>query len=184
MIFVTLIKDNRLVSLSKAEGYTHVQAIDWTPERLEQGVRVKLKELPFRVQLFKVVATNGDIDWLITHHPDPIATPTVQDENAQRAQVEQFQRELKQRTGSENCQCRTARSQPNHRAYCYWAGLSLKVRAHHLGLTQYPVRQRIVDDFLTTALRQPPIAAYLPPSSERPLPRHWHSCRRESDCTF
>jgi hypothetical protein len=31
MIFVAPIKDNRLVSLSEAEGYLHVQAVDWTP---------------------------------------------------------------------------------------------------------------------------------------------------------
>ena len=162
MIFVAPIKDNRLVSLSKAEGYSHVQDIDWTSERLEQGVSVKLKELPIRVQLFKVVAPNGDIDWIITNHPDPIATQAVQDQNARRAQVEQFHRELKPLTGSEKCQCRKARSQRNHLGYCYLAWLSLKVRARQLGLTLYQVRQRIFDDFLTAALQTPPIPAYLP----------------------
>jgi hypothetical protein len=161
MIFVAPIKDNRLVSLSKAEGYIHVQDIEWTPERLEHGVSVKLKELPFRVQLFKVVATNGDIDWIITNHPDPITMQAIQEENAQRWQIEQFHRELKALTGSEKCQCRTARSQRNHLGYCYLAWLSLKVRAHQLGLTVYQVRQRIFDDFLTAALQCPPIPAYL-----------------------
>src|SRR5574341_900535 len=68
MFFVTTLKDNRLVSLSKEQGYIHLQDIEWTPERLEQGVSVKLKEVPFRVQLFKIVATNGDIEWVITNH--------------------------------------------------------------------------------------------------------------------
>ncbi len=162
MIFVAPIKDNRLVSLSKAEGYIHVQDIDWTPERLEHGVSVKLKALPFRVKLFKVVATNGDIDWIITNHPDPITTQDVQDENALRWQIEQFHRELKQLTGSEKCQCRKARSQRNHLGYCYLAWLSLKVRSRQLDLSLYQVRQRIFDEFLTMALRQPPIRAYLP----------------------
>jgi hypothetical protein len=62
MFFVTTLKDNRLVSLSKEQGYIHLQDIDWTPDRLEQGVPVKLKEVPFLVQLFKIVATNGDIE--------------------------------------------------------------------------------------------------------------------------
>ncbi len=66
---MTTLKDNRLVSLSKEQGYIHLQDIEWTPERLEHGVSVKLKEVPFRVQLFKVVATNGDIEWVITNHP-------------------------------------------------------------------------------------------------------------------
>jgi len=43
MFFVTTLKHNRLVSLSKETGY-----------------------VPFRVQLFKVVATNGEIEWVIS----------------------------------------------------------------------------------------------------------------------
>jgi hypothetical protein len=36
------LKNNRLVSLSKDEGYVHLDDIDWTPERLKTGVTVKL----------------------------------------------------------------------------------------------------------------------------------------------
>ena len=61
-IFYTTIKSNRLVSSTKEEGYIHLQDIDWTPERLETGISVKLKDLPFLVKLFKIVATDGDID--------------------------------------------------------------------------------------------------------------------------
>jgi hypothetical protein len=162
MIFIAPIKDNRLVSLSREEGYIHIQDINWTADRLVNGISVKLKELPFRVQLFKVVATNGDIDWIITNSPDPITAQAIQDENAQRWPIEQFHRELKQLTGSEKCQCRKARSQRNHLGYCYLAWLSLKVRSLQLGLSLYQVRQRIFDDFLTLALLKPPIPAYLP----------------------
>ena len=151
------------MSLSKAQGYIHVQDIDWTPDRLANGVRVKLRELPFGVRLFKVVATNGDIDWIITNYPDPIDTQAVQVQIDQRWPIERFHRELKQLTGSEKCQCRKARSQRNHLGYCYLAWLALKVKAVQLGITLYQVRQRIFDDFLTAALRQPPIQAYLFP---------------------
>src|SRR5579859_1665799 len=162
MVFVAPIKDNRLVSLTKEQGYIHLQDIDWTPYRLKHGVSVKLKELPFRVRLFKVVATNGDIDWIITNAPDPIEAQAIQDANARRWPIEQFHRELKQLTGSEKCQCRKARSQRNHLGYCYLAWLSLKVRSSQLGLSLYQVRLRIFDDFLTQALHSPPIPAYLP----------------------
>lgn len=161
MVFFAPIKDNRLVSLSCEQGYIHLQDIDWTPHRLQNGVTVKLKELPFLVRLFKIVATDGDIDWIITNCPDPIDAQVVSDQNAQRWPIEQFHRELKQLTGSEKCQCRKARSQRNHLGYCYLAWLSLKVRATDLHLSLYQVRQRIFDDFLTTALRQPSISAYL-----------------------
>ncbi len=58
--FVTTLKENRLVSLGQEQGYIHLQQIEWTPELLQYGITVKLKEVPFKVQLFKVVATNGD----------------------------------------------------------------------------------------------------------------------------
>jgi hypothetical protein len=161
MVFIAPIRDNRLVSLSKEAGYIHVQDIDWTPDRLANGVTVKLKELPFLVRLFKIVATNGDIDWIVTNSPDPISAQAVQDKNAQRWPIEQFHRELKQLTGSEKCQCRKARSQRNHLGYCYLAWLSLKVRSTQLNLSLYQVRQRIFDDFLTAVLKQPSIPAYL-----------------------
>jgi hypothetical protein len=82
LVFFTTLKENRLVSLSKADGYIHLDQIDWTPERLQNGVQVKLKEVPFQVQLFKLVATNGDIDWVITNSPDETLTAQVaQDAN-------------------------------------------------------------------------------------------------------
>ena len=65
-IFVTTLKANRLVSLSPDSGYIHLNAIDWTADRLYKGVRIKSKEIPFYIQLFKVVAKNGDIDWLVS----------------------------------------------------------------------------------------------------------------------
>jgi hypothetical protein len=82
LIFFTTLKKNRLVSLSKEDGYIHLDQIEWTPERLQQGVIVKLKEVPFKVRLFKLVATNGDIDWVITNCPDEtVTTQVAQDEN-------------------------------------------------------------------------------------------------------
>jgi len=60
-IFYTTLKANRLVSLAKAEGYVHLADITWTPERLNQGVRVRLQNVPFDVRLFKLVATHGDV---------------------------------------------------------------------------------------------------------------------------
>ena len=35
------------MSLKQAEGYIHLDPIEWTPERLQRGVVVKLKEVPF-----------------------------------------------------------------------------------------------------------------------------------------
>ena len=140
LVFFTTLKENRLVSLNKADGYIHLVQIDWTPDRLQNGVQVKLKEVPFKVQLFKLVAPDGDIDWVITNDLDETMTAQVAEDSSDvRWQVEELHRGLKQLTGSAKCQCRKARSQRNHLACCYHAWLSLKVKAKHLDKTLYQV---------------------------------------------
>ncbi len=67
--FITSLKENRPISLSKEQGYIHLQDLRWTDAQLRCGITVKLKEIPFKVQLFKVVATNGDIEWVIANRP-------------------------------------------------------------------------------------------------------------------
>lgn len=125
LIFFTTLKSNRMVSLSKEAGYIHLDQVTWTPEQLANGQMVKLKEVPFKVRLFKVVATNGDIDWVITNSPDEtLTTQVAQEVSDVRWQVEELHRGLKQLTGTEKCQCRKGRSQRNHMACCYhaWSG--------------------------------------------------------------
>ena len=161
--FVTTLKENRLVSLGKEQGYIHLQQIEWTPEQLRDGITVKLKEVPFKVQLFKVVATNGDIEWVITNRaPGSIDTQVVQNENKVRWLIEQLHRELKQLTGIERCQCRKQRAQRNHFACCYHAWFSLKVIAKKLGKSLYQVKHNLWSDYLRNELRNPRIPAYQP----------------------
>lgn len=170
LTFFTTLKSNRMVSLSKETGYIHLEQIEWTPEQLENGLMVKLKEVPFKVRLFKVVATSGDkvpscmgIDWLITNSPDEtLTTQVAQDVSDVRWQVEELHRGLKQLTGTEKCQCRKGRSQRNHIACCYHAWLSLKVKAKELGKTLYQTKRDLLSDYLRAELKQPRIQAFLP----------------------
>jgi len=160
LTFYTTLKNNRLVSLSKEQGYVHLDTIDWTEQRLLQGVIVKLKKVPFHVKLFKLVATNGDIDWIITNDlNEHLTTPVIKTTNDLRWQIESFHRELKQLTGSEKCQCRKARSQRNHLACCYFAWWSLKIYAKKTLKTLYQVRASLFSDFLKNTLRSPTIRA-------------------------
>lgn len=162
-VFFTTLKENRLVSLSQDEGYIHLDQIDWTPERLQDGLLVKLKEVPFKVRLFKLVAPHGDIDWVITNSPAETLTAQVaQDANDVRWQVEELHRGLKQLTGSEKCQCRKARSQRNHLACCYHAWLSLKVKAQQTAKSLYQVKTDLWRDYLRAELRSPHIPAFQP----------------------
>jgi len=161
--FFTTLKSNRLVSLSKEAGYCHLEEMKWTAERLEHGVTVKLKEVPFKVRLFKVVASNGDIDWVITNDLDETVTSHVaQDANDVRWQVEELHRGVKQLTGSEKCQCRSGRAQRNHLACCYHAWVSLKVKAQELGQTLYDVRSSLFTNYLRAELAHPGVPACSP----------------------
>ena len=99
---------------------------------------MKPKELPYLVQLFKIAATDGSIEWAITNHPHgTITAQDVQDENAVRWQIEQLHRELKRLTGTEQCECRKARSQRNPLVCFDHAWLSLKVKADQFGKMLY-----------------------------------------------
>ena len=159
-IFFTTLKSNRLVSLSKEQGYIHLEDMTWTPDRLAYGVTVKLKEVPFHVRLFKLVAPDGDIDWVITHDLAETVTAQVAEDSCDvRWQVEELHRGLKQLTGSARCQCRAARAQRNHFACCYHAWVSLKVKAKALGQTLYELRDSLFSNYLRAELRNPWIVA-------------------------
>lgn len=161
LTFYTTLKSNRCISLSPEAGYVHLDDLEWTPEQMDSGLTVKLKELPFRVQLFKVVATNGDIDWVITNAPVSTVTRQVAHEASDvRWQVEELHRGLKQLTGTEQCQCRSARSQRTHLACCYQAWVSLKVYAKQVGKTLYQVRADLFHDYLRQELQHPHIPVF------------------------
>lgn len=162
LVFVTTLKENRMVSLSPDTGYVHLTQLDWSDQQLQQGQIVKLKEVPFKLRLFKVVATNGDIEWVITNDLPQDLVQVIKADNDLRWQIEQMHRELKQLTGLEQCQCRKARSQRNHIACCYQAWLAIKVKAKALGKTTYAVVQDLLSDYLRAELRNPRIPALQP----------------------
>jgi len=160
MRFVTTLKESRRISLSKEGGYIHLQQIKWTEEQLKYGVDIKLQEVPFHVQLFKLVAPDGDIDWVMTNCPEKISVDLVQKENKVRWDIETMHRELKQLTGIEKCQARKARSQRNHISYCYQAWFALKRKAKETGETVYTLHNTLFSDYLKTVLKQPIIPPY------------------------
>lgn len=159
-IFFTTLKSNRKVSLSKETGYIDRKDIEWTAERLQNGVVIKLKEVPFHVKLFMVVHPDGNNEYVITNYiKDDLLIAHVEDTNAIRWQIEEFNRGFKQLTGSEKCQCRKARSQRNHLACCFHAWLSLKKVAKQNKQTLYQVRNDLFTHFLKIQLKTPTIQA-------------------------
>ena len=158
--FFTTLKSNRKVSLSKETGYQNLEEIEWTPETLISGQLVRIKEVPFWLKLFKLVDTNGDIEWVVTNDLTEDFTRLRAIEAIQvRWQVEEFHREFKQLTGSEKCQCRKARSQRNHLACCYSAWVAIKVKAQEMKKTVYQLRNGLFADYLKSQLKNPTIPA-------------------------
>ena len=112
--FFTTLKSNRLVSLSKEQGYIHLQDIEWTKEQLRNGIIIKLKKVLFLVKLFKIAVTENSIEWVITNDLDYPNAIKAKNQKDVGWHIEQFHREVKQLTGIEKCQCRSARAQRNH----------------------------------------------------------------------
>jgi len=158
--FYTNLKSNRKVSLTKEIGYQDLAEIEWTPEQLISGQLVRIKEVPFWLKLFKLVDTNGNIEWVITNKlaEDFTRLRAIQATQV-RWQVEEFHRSFKQLTGSEKCQCRKARSQRNHLACCYAAWVAIKVKAQELKTTIYQVRNKLFTEYLKLQLQNPLIPA-------------------------
>jgi hypothetical protein len=159
--FVTSLKANRMVSISPQTGYRHLDQLEWSEAQLNQGQMVKLKELPFLVRLFKIVATNGDIEWVITNHPGFTTKQVAKQASDVRWQIEQFHRELKQLTGSEKCECRKGRAQRTHLALCYQAWLAIKLKAQSVKKTSYQIVNELFSDYLRAELRNPRIPALI-----------------------
>jgi hypothetical protein len=157
--FFTTLKSNRKVSVSRETGYQSLHELVFDGPSLVKGLVIKLKEVPFMVKLFKIVAPNGDIDWVITNdlsHSVNLFVAELKNDN--RWQIEDFHRGFKQLTGSEKCQCRKARSQRNHLACCYHAWISLKVKAkQQVAKTIYQVRKELFSNYLIQQLKNPTI---------------------------
>ncbi len=134
--------------------------MEWEAESLRNGQLVRLQKVPFWVRLFKLVATNDDIEWAITNDLTANCTRLRVIESLQvRWQVEEFHRSFKQLTGSEKCQCRKERSQRNHLACCYAAWVAIKVKAQEMKTTIYQVKNKFFAEYLKLQLQNPTIPA-------------------------
>ena len=129
-------------------------------------MEVRLKEVPFGVKLFKLVATNGDIEWVITNHlATNLTREMVIDAVQVRWQAEEFHCSFKQLTGAEKYQCRTANAQRNHLQCCYLAWASLRQHARTLGQTIYQAHQQQWAPYLRNLLLNPLIQALVWPGA-------------------
>jgi len=160
--FFTTLKSNRLVSPHKALGYQALDAVSPPPGGWSTGLEGRLKQVPFPVRLFKLVAPNGDMEWVVTNNVAfTLSQQLVEATPRTRWQVEEFHRSFKQLTGAEKCQCRKASAQRNHLTCCYLAWVSLRQFAAQTAQTLYQAQQQQWAPYLRQLLQKPTIPALL-----------------------
>ena len=161
--FFTTLKSNRLVCTSKESKFQSLDTLDPPAGGWSKGAQVRLQKVPFDLRLFKLVTTDGSIEWVITNHSvTELTREQVIDAVKVRWQVEEFHRSFKQLTGSEKCQCRRASAQRNHLTCCYLAWVSLRQHAHTLGQTIYQTHLKPWSEFLRQQLKNPFVPVLLP----------------------
>ena len=165
--FFTTLKSNRLVmdwtdTVNKQgkNEYVHLELLQWSLAELSYGKQIKIKGVAFALKLFKIVAPNGGIEWVITNDLSAILSLEVVKEKVDfRWQIEEFHRSFKQLTGSESCQSRNERCQRNHLNCCYNAWLSMSIKAKAVGKTIYQIKNEQYIPFLKELVRNPCISA-------------------------
>ena len=164
--FFTTLKSNRLVSPSKELGYQALDAVAPPPGGWSTGLEVRLKQVPFAGRLFKLVAPNGDMEWVVTNHfAFTLTQQLVEATTRTRWQGEACHRSFKQLTGAEKCQCRKASAQRNHLTCCYLAWVSWRQLAAQTAQTLYQAQQQQWAPYLRQLLQKPTIPALLPVSA-------------------
>ncbi|MEM6841088.1 MAG: hypothetical protein AAF632_02575 [Bacteroidota bacterium] len=68
--FFTTLKSNSKVSIDRDIGYQNLDELHFNETTLATGLIVKLHKLTFKVKLFKLVTTDGRIEWIVTNDLD------------------------------------------------------------------------------------------------------------------
>jgi len=159
-VYYCPLKDNRQVDETGGErGYQRVDSLTWTDHEAQHGKLLHLKDFPKgpQVKLFRLVLSSKRTDFVATNDFAQDSTQATQEVCGLRWKIEQFQRETKQTTGLEGCQCRLARSQRNHIACAILVWIRLKHVAHETASTIYALKQGLLNDYLPAQLRSPTI---------------------------
>ena len=157
-IYYCPLKANRLVDDSAgSRPYHYVSALTWSETDLNNGKLIKINSFPkhHKVKLFRVVVSPHRTDFVVTNDITQHSTQDTQKVCALRWKIEQFHREIKQTTGIEACQCRSARIQRNHIACAMLVWIRMTNIARNLKQTIYRVKHGLLDDYLRQQLKNP-----------------------------
>lgn len=159
-LFYCPIKANRKIDDTQGQGpYKQVQEAFWTSQDIVSGKTIQLHKMPMDAyfKLFRLLVTPTRTDYIMTHDISQQNKDAAEKESNIRWMVEQFDREDKQVTGIEFCQCRLQRSQRNHIAIAMLVWVRLKKVAYAGKQTIYALKQSLLDEYMSQQLRNPSI---------------------------
>ena len=162
ILFYCPIKQNRTVSEVRVDQkytYQKAETLVWTQEEIDLGKQVHLKEFPagLELKLFRVAVSTEGTELIVTNDPSSLDSEAVRFALGFRWKVEQFHREVKQLTGIEACECRSARAQRNHVGCALLVWVFLKRHARACFSTVYAVKQGLLDAYMRRELQNPSI---------------------------
>jgi Transposase DDE domain len=161
-LFYCPIKPNRRVSeLKEGQKYAYqsAESVTWTLEEADFGKRVHLKEFPagLELKLFRIATSAGSTELIVTNDESSLDAEAVREAQGFRWKVEQLHREVKQVTGIEACECRSARAQRNHVGCALLVWTFLKRQARLCFSTVYALKQGLLDEYMRKELKSPSI---------------------------
>lgn len=155
-IWLTRLKRNRLVNPDKTANRP-IGEVALTAT----GTVVHLKGYGF-IQVFKIVAPDGDIDYWATN--DLQMSPLQRQQWAEfEWSIEEYHRGLKQCCGVEKSQVRSSRAQRNHVGLAIRAFLRLEIYWFNTGISWYDSKISIVREAVRSYLAAPWLS--LPPTA-------------------
>lgn len=139
--------------------YQRVDTLEWSREEQACGKNIHVKDFPagHRVQLFRLAVSKDRTDYVVTNDATQHSTDDTREVCAIRWKIEQLHREVKQVTGLEGCQCRTARIQRNHIACAMLVWCRFKELAYETGRTVYQIKYGQLSDYLIGQLKSPSV---------------------------
>lgn len=153
--FYCPIKSNRLVKHHKDTTYSTVGELIWTKQEKEFGKTIKVKDLNLDVKVFRVAVSTDRTDCVLSNDLRPHSTEYVAQRQKMRWNIECFNREVKQLTGIDKCQCRKAAAQRTHIFCAMLVWHKLKQIAYQTFDTIYQVKYLPLKNFLIQQLKQP-----------------------------
>lgn len=145
--WITELKKNRIINHHQHFGDVEIP---------KEGLICHLRGYGW-IKVIKRVVTDDHVGYLATNDI-AFTADDISRGYAERWEIEEYHRGLKQTTGIEDCQARTGRIQRNHIFCCLIAFLGLEVKRIQEGVSWYEAKYSIVKDAIRHYLKSPTIS--------------------------